>query len=152
VEIRAAYRREIKKWHPDLNPDKIAEATRRSAELNLAWEILRNAYSRKLHDESMCAPKRTATWEQASGSWTQASSSRSAIRVPPMVSVVSRCVSQLGHDGADRLFVRFRSGGLYVYFGVPTWVFDELMAAESKGRYLIHNIVRGPFQYERLRQ
>ena len=39
-EIKKAYRRQMKKWHPDLNPDKIEECTERCKSINAAYSIL----------------------------------------------------------------------------------------------------------------
>jgi len=51
--------------------------------------------------------------------------------------VDSSNVEAIGYDaGAQELYVRFLSGGTYVYHGVPEDVYDELMGAPSKGSYL----------------
>ena len=34
----------------------------------------------------------------------------------------------------------FQNGGVYAYFDVPTATYNELLAAESKGRYFNHHI------------
>jgi hypothetical protein len=45
------------------------------------------------------------------------------------------------------LEINFESGHLYRYFGVPKEVFDELLAAPSKGRYFHEHILdRYPFE------
>ena len=38
-------------------------------------------------------------------------------------------------DGRQHLHVEFRDGSLYVYCGVPSKVYEELMTAESQGGY-----------------
>jgi curved DNA-binding protein CbpA len=43
-ELQAAYRRAAKRWHPDRA--RSAEAQRRMAELNAAWELLRDGLTR----------------------------------------------------------------------------------------------------------
>jgi hypothetical protein len=41
-ELTAAYRHLAKRWHPDRNPAQRAEAERRMAEINAAYELLRS--------------------------------------------------------------------------------------------------------------
>jgi hypothetical protein len=59
-----------------------------------------------------------------------------------MIPVVSSNVDAVGYDeGACALHIRFRDGDTYVYQNVPRDVFDELMAADSKGKY-VSRIIR----------
>lgn len=51
------------------------------------------------------------------------------------VTVQSSDLGEVAHDGSD-LLVRFHSGGSGRYLGVPRDVFDELLAAPSKGKFL----------------
>jgi KTSC domain len=46
--------------------------------------------------------------------------------------------------------ITFESGHLYRYFGVPRPIFDELLRAESKGRYF-HDRIRDRYRFRRLR-
>jgi hypothetical protein len=46
------------------------------------------------------------------------------------------------------LEVGFRKGTTYSYSGVPVWVFDALLDADSKGRYFIEHI-RNNYPYWR---
>ncbi len=55
------------------------------------------------------------------------------------------------HAGKRRLFLRFRNGDIYCYFDVPPELYDEFLAAESRGRYFAHNI-RDQFRYRQLRR
>ena len=52
------------------------------------------------------------------------------------------------HD-RQLLWLEFRNRALYCYFGVPASVYQELMAADSKGAYFNRNI-RRRFPYHRL--
>ena len=54
-------------------------------------------------------------------------------------------------EGQALLYLLFRSGEVYRYFDFPRWRYQELLAADSKGRYFGHNI-RGRFRYERMRR
>jgi KTSC domain len=49
------------------------------------------------------------------------------------------------------LYLLFRSGEVYRYFGVPRWQYQEFLAADSKGQYFGRNI-RGQFRYEWMRR
>ncbi|MCY3718481.1 MAG: J domain-containing protein [Anaerolineaceae bacterium] len=48
-DIKKAFRRLAKRWHPDANPDK-AEAEARFKEISVAYEILEDPEKRKLYD------------------------------------------------------------------------------------------------------
>jgi len=52
-------------------------------------------------------------------------------------------------DGKRILYLRFRSGEVYRYFGFPEEQYREFLDAESRGRYFLSNI-RNQFRYERL--
>jgi len=47
------------------------------------------------------------------------------------------------------LYLRFQSGELYRYFTFPAEQYQELLEAESQGRYFLNHI-RNHFPYERL--
>ncbi len=47
------------------------------------------------------------------------------------------------------LYVRFTSGGEYVYFGVPIEVFTAFAQAESAGKFLAAEI-KGKFEFQKL--
>lgn len=66
-----------------------------------------------------------------------------------MISVSSSNIASIGYENGT-LHVQFHSGGLYAYFDVPEYVYVELMAAASHGKYL-RNHIKGRYQYARLR-
>ena len=61
--------------------------------------------------------------------------------IPEMIPVASSQIESIGFDAEDEaMFIKFPSGGLYRYDGVPQEVFDALAAAESKGSFFYRNI------------
>ena len=54
-----------------------------------------------------------------------------------LTKVESSMIYAVGYDpDKQTLEVVFFSGGIYRYLGVPQQVYDELMAAGSKGQYM----------------
>lgn len=59
-----------------------------------------------------------------------------------LVQVDSSMIHAVGYDSAKQeLEVVFNSGRIWRYTGVPPEVYDELLAAESKGRYMREEII-----------
>ncbi len=145
--IRAAFRELAHKWHPDKCDVPKIEANQRMAEINLAWEVLRRPETRRLYDDAR-ANGRTWLPVNLDGDFSIWTDSREG--VPKMTVVDSGCVRSLGHDGGTNLYIEFRMGGLYVYRGVPRNIFHALMHAKSQGKYVIYNIVSGPYLCKRI--
>ena len=66
------------------------------------------------------------------------------------IPVSSSNISSVGFD-ADTLTleIEFTNGNVYQYFDVPSTIYEELMQAESKGRFLSSQI-KGVYRYARL--
>ena len=62
-EIKRAYKREMKKWHPDIN--KTEEAVSMSTKINEAKEVLLDKVKRKAYDDSLKSEE-TNTYEKYS--------------------------------------------------------------------------------------
>ena len=62
-EIKKAYKREMKKWHPDINKDE--QAVSMSIKINEAKDVLLDEVKRKAYDESLKEDK-TKTYEKYS--------------------------------------------------------------------------------------
>jgi hypothetical protein len=72
------------------------------------------------------------------------------LRVIPVRPVDSSLAHSVGHDAdADILRIQFKSGGTYDYFAVPAEKHQEMLKADSIGKYF-HSEIRGRHQYERV--
>ncbi len=49
----------------------------------------------------------------------------------------------------QQLYLKFRSGDVYCYRGVPAEEYQELLAADSKGKY-VQNHIRDHYPYQRI--
>jgi len=64
--------------------------------------------------------------------------------------VKSRMLLAAGYDEKSHtLQVVFRTGDGYCYKNVPSFEYDGLMSAESKGKYM-HKHIIGRYDYERV--
>ena len=74
-----------------------------------------------------------------------------ADELPTIRRIESSSVDAVGYDpDSGKLYVRFvGSGRAYAYYGVPASVYDALMAADSKGRY-VNAHIKGRYEYRRL--
>jgi len=65
-------------------------------------------------------------------------------------SVVSSNIVSVGYDPqSETLEVEFQNGAVYQYYNVPKRIYEALMAAPSKGQFLVHQI-RDRFPYARV--
>jgi hypothetical protein len=66
------------------------------------------------------------------------------------IPVSSSNISTVGFDAdTQTLEIEFTNGNIYQYFDVPVTVYEELMQAESKGKFLSTQI-KGVYRYARL--
>lgn len=71
----------------------------------------------------------------------------SEIKEIKMVKVESSNIKEIGWDN-DALYVKY-SSGVYRYNGVKKEIFEELLKAESKGRFMNEQI-KGQYDYKKL--
>lgn len=70
--------------------------------------------------------------------------------IPEMQYVDSRSLEMVGYDPTEMsLAVMFKGGATYVYAGVPPHLYDQLMAAESKGAF-VNTFIKPAFTVTRL--
>ena len=66
------------------------------------------------------------------------------------ISVESSNLASIGYDEESKtLEIQFHSGGIYQYDDVEKEIYDELMSADSKGRYFM-SMIRGAYSYGRV--
>jgi len=64
--------------------------------------------------------------------------------------VESSNLASVGYDEHEEILeIEFQHGGVYQYFDVPKKVYEELMNAESHGKYFSANI-RNKYHYEKI--
>ena len=67
------------------------------------------------------------------------------------VPVKSKMLAAVAYNGDwKQLYLRFRSGEIYCYQGVPVEGYQELLAAGSKGEYVRSHIFNR-YPYQRIR-
>ena len=65
-----------------------------------------------------------------------------------MIGVKSSNIVSIGYEKTN-LYVNFNNGS-YVYYNVPKVVYDEMLLAPSKGKYMWAKI-RGKYDYKRIK-
>ena len=66
------------------------------------------------------------------------------------VQVESSNIASIGYDSVtSTLEVEFLDGSVYQYYDVPDYVYDEIMSADSHGKYLSSN-VKGTYNYSKV--
>lgn len=139
-EIKKAYYRQIKKWHPDKfqhEPEKFSKALEKSKQINEAYRLLENyiAPDKKLKfPDSKSASKYTGKAEFH------------------RVKVNSGKTWSIGYDAYTKILeVEFYETGIYHYYDVPETVYSNLMFAELVDEFLNSNIV-GKYRCEHVSQ
>jgi len=55
------------------------------------------------------------------------------------IPVKSKSVASVGYDSRERILeVEYHGGKIYDYLQVPPLIYEELMAAQSKGRFVTY--------------
>lgn len=66
------------------------------------------------------------------------------------IDVSSTNLSRVRYDESSlTLEIEFQGGRVYQYFDVPKQIFEELLRADSKGRFF-HGQIKGQYRYARV--
>lgn len=64
--------------------------------------------------------------------------------------VDSSNIATIGYDvDSETLEIEFLRGGVYQYFDVPEQVYEDIISADSAGKYLNSN-VKGVYRYSKI--
>ncbi len=66
--------------------------------------------------------------------------------------VTSSQIASVGYDARrEELEIEFHSGGIYRYYRVPEKVYNDLMQAESKGKFF-NSQIKGSYEFKKIAQ
>ena len=66
------------------------------------------------------------------------------------ISVASHNIYSIGYDSNSKVLeIEFDTYAVYRYYEVPEVLYEQLMAAESKGSFL-HKKIKGVYRYEQV--
>ena len=168
LEAKRAYRALMLKWHPDLHqqdPAKHDEALATAKSINAAYERVSIEIERAGSIRGSTEPNLRAS---AAKQWTSSQQSPRRYQYtgprtyrrrhytagfpdPTVFEVFVRSsnILSVGYSHpAKVLFIKFHDGAVYRYYGVPSDLFDALLAADSHGSFA-HKRIYGLFRYER---
>ncbi len=64
--------------------------------------------------------------------------------------VESSNIESIGYEPDNQtLEIEFLNGSLYQYFDIPQHIYEEMMSADSQGKYLAQNI-KGVYRYSKV--
>ena len=136
AEVKYAYRRLMRKWHPDRFqlPKDILNATRRSQEINNAYEILTEyieingpiQISASQIKHTSLARTASPNHRYANRTFTPGFPDEAVFEV----FVKSSHIVSAGYNPHSRkMYIKFDRGEVYEYSEVPEHVWDEFMMA-----------------------
>ena len=144
ADVKAAYHRQMLKWHPDLHRGKDTSqiAHTKAQAINEAYEFLSEI------TEEHSLPSATNATAQAYEHYRtrhtyQQQTFRPGFPDPVVfeVFVKSSWIISAGYNQQIRtLYLKLDRGSIYRCFDVPRFIFDELLQAESVGRYVNQNV------------
>jgi curved DNA-binding protein CbpA len=155
--VKAAYRREMKVWHPDRHhgdPALYAAAEQRAKDLNNAYECLTEeledmatlGLSPEKATTSSYSPRSTPRHTYNKRSFTPGFPGSSVTEV----FVKSSNILSVGYDSLRKtLYIKFHDGSVYEYYDVPHSMFDQLIDANSHGSFA-HRYIYSRFRQKRI--
>lgn len=96
--------------------------------------------------------EKNVKYDELVGTWRAQNPYFSELKINKMErkNVTSSNLKSIGYDnGSQTLEIEFLDGSVYQYFDITESVFEELMEAESHGKYLARNI-KGVYRYSRV--
>ena len=143
-EIKKAYRKQMKLWHPDKfpnQPEKILTVSEKTKLINEAYSVLENYVAPTENNRQNENYNKSYTTNQ--DRWK--SNNRLNIE---RTNVKSSNVCSVGYDNISQtLQVEFLNGSIYQYYGVSYEVYLELLQSTSIGRF-INRFIVGKYKYE----
>jgi DnaJ-class molecular chaperone len=144
-EIKKAYRRQMKKWHPDKfqgKPDELLKAIEISKHINRAYQVLKDhAASKTIADpQKQKYPDSKSTSKRTGGK-------------PDFhrVKVHSDKIWTIGYDAFTKILqVEFYDAGVFHYYDVPEPLYTQLLYANAVDEFLDANIT-WKYQWEQVR-
>lgn len=143
-DVKKAYRRKMLEWHPDHHHGKRTklEAHIKAIAINEAYEFLSEI------SEEHEIPSTSGTTARSYNQYKTRHTYRKRKFTPgcpdPNVFEVflkSSWIVSAGYDPASHtLYLKFDRGAIYRCFNVPPRIFDELLSAESVGRFINQRI------------
>jgi DnaJ-class molecular chaperone len=144
-EIKKAYRRQMKKWHPDKfqdNSEELSKAIEISKDINTAFQVLKHhaAAGKTINDPGRSKyPGSKSTSKRTGGK-------------PGFhrVKVNSDKIWSIGYDAFTKILqVEFYDAGVYHYYDVPEPIYTGLMYAHSVDEYL-NTKITWKYQWEQV--
>lgn len=157
-QLKAAYRREVKKWHPDLHHGdlmKLPFAHERTSRINIAYDELTALIERGRLVPSFSPPKTQVVpaVSHAAPCARRKNKRRPRIEGFPDRDVIeepvkSSTIVSIGYkDATGDLYIKFKKGVIYRFFGVPETVFYGFYNATSPAAYT-RKAIMGKYESE----
>jgi DnaJ-class molecular chaperone len=136
-EIRIAYLKEIKKWHPDkfvLNSKEYVRATELSKKINEAYQVLKDY--EPIPKEDRCAGEARRGGTRNAGAHKASTDYKGGF-----IKVESTMVNAVAYKAETQtLIVEHKNKLLYEYYDVPPTVFINFLLSQSKGKFMMKYI------------
>jgi|SRR6056300_1001425 len=152
--LKGRYRVAISTWHPDRHPENSNLATLQCQRINLAKEILDEAYDEGIDAQlrgfnnkgnSSRVRKQEASHKWKNTSFTPGYPDPNALEI----FVKSSNILSIGYNHSlNILYVKYIPNLVYAYYNVPETVYSKFLNSDSPGRFR-HTHVNS-FRYERL--
>jgi curved DNA-binding protein CbpA len=153
TEVKAAYHREMVKWHPDHasgDPARQLLATEHAKKINAAFEYLSELHEKGFLPQSTRGnSKHTQSQPRSHETYRTQHTYKGKSFTPGFpdpgvfeVFIKSSAFISAGYDRATRtLYLKFVRNRIYGYLNVPESVFTAFIGADSHGRFAHRHIL-----------